>query len=407
MRKNKILLQINSTVNWGSTGKIAEYIGNAAIEAGWDSYIAYGRFYNNSKSKLIKVGSKLNVLWHGLESRLFDNHGLASRMATKRLIKQIKQIRPDVIHLHNIHGYYLNYRILFEYLNKTNVPVVWTLHDCWAFTGHCAHFVWADCMRWRDDSCGNCPLKNQYPKSYVDFSLRNFCLKKRLFTFSSNIYIVTVSEWLQNFVEQSFLNKFHHRVIYNGIDLQLFKERVIKSSTIELTEHEKMILGVSSVWTTSKGLDDFKHLRTSLPPDIKIVLVGLTPEQIKELPDGIIGIGKTQNVNELVSIYSLADAFVNPTYADTFPTVNLEALACGTPVITYKTGGSPEAVTSETGVVVEQGDLQGLYEAIKGVLQKGKTCYKQACRDRAEECFDKDSCFKKYIELYNEILNDK
>lgn len=402
-----VLLQINIRVNVGSTSRIAEQIGQASIAVGWDSYIAYGREANQSKSKLIKIGSRCGIQWHGILSRLFDCHGLASTIATKRLVKQIKQIKPDVIHLHNIHGYYLNYKILFDYLNSTNIPVVWTLHDCWAFTGHCAHFVAADCMRWRDNGCGKCPLKGRYPKSYTDFSARNFRLKKSLFVPNPNLHIVTASEWLQKFVNQSFLKSCDVNTIYNGVDLQVFKEGVNFPNLIKKEEREKIVLGVSSVWTISKGLEDFKQLRQRLPGDIKIVMVGLKSDQIQDLPEGIIGIERTQNVAELAGYYAIADVFVNPTYADTFPTVNLEALACGTPVITYKTGGSPEAVTPETGFVVEQGDLDAVCEAIECVLQKGKESYSAACRKRAEEHFDKNKSYQQYIELYNKILNNK
>ena len=402
-----VLFQVNVRANVGSTSRIAEQIGQVAILAGWESYIAYGRSANPSKSKLIRVGSKLDVMWHSVLSRLFDCHGLASNVATKRLVKQIRQIKPDIIHLHNIHGYYLNYKILFDYLNGANIPVVWTLHDCWAFTGHCAHFVSVDCMRWRDGGCEKCPLKNRYPKSYTDFSARNFRLKKRLFTSNLNLHIVTPSEWLQQYVNQSFLKNCDVVTIYNGIDLQVFNKEALAPSTIKKTGEERVVLGVSSVWTARKGLEDFKQLRQRLPLDVKIVLVGLKPEQIQDLPEGIIGVERTQNVAELAGYYELADVFVNPTYADTFPTVNLESLACGTPVITYKTGGSPEAVTPETGVVVEQGDLAALCDAIENVLKNGKDFYRNACRKRAEECFDKNKCFQQYIELYNKILNNK
>ncbi|MEE0235972.1 MAG: glycosyltransferase [Bacteroidales bacterium] len=406
MLKNK-LLQINVSVNFGSTGKIAEQIGQLAIDAGWESYIAYGRFYNSSSSYMIKIGTKLNVLWHVLLSRLFDYHGLASVIATKRLIRMIKQISPDIIHLHNIHGYYLNYKILFEYLNSTDIPLVWTLHDCWPFTGHCAHFVIADCYHWMEGGCGNCPLYKRYPLSMTDFSSRNYRIKKRLFTSNSNIHFVTVSKWLQDLLAQSFLKNSNSNVIYNGIDLQLFNKNTAKPVALTITENDKIILGVSSVWTASKGLDDFKKLRSKLPSNIKIILVGLKPEQIQELPDGIIGVERTQSAAHLAGYYTMANVFVNPTYADTFPTVNLEALACGTPVITYKTGGSPEAITAQTGYIVEQGDIDALCEAINYVLQKGKTHYEQPCRQRAEEYFDKTKCYQKYIELYKQILSHK
>ena len=343
-----------------------------------------------------------------LLSRLFDCHGLASRIATKRLVKQIKYISPDIIHLHNIHGYYINYKILFDYLNKVHIPIVWTMHDCWAFTGHCAHFVPVNCMRWKDRECDKCPLLKQYPKSYTDHSKFNLRLKQNVFAaHPKNIHIIAVSKWLQDFVRQSFLKDCNITTIYNGVDLQLFNMNVSITKPLGIDKNEKIILGVSSIWNNNKGLQDFKRLRYLLPPDVKIILIGLNPEQIRDLPKGILGIERTQNATELSNYYTIANVFVNPTYADSFPTVNLEAMACGTPVITYRTGGSPEAVTPETGIVVKQGNIDDLYDAINIVLRNGKDYYKQACRKRVEEYFDKDKCFMQYIDLYNEILNTK
>ena len=195
------LLQINETVNSGSHGVIAEGIGQSVIEKGWDSAIAYGRWSNASKSKLIKIGSLFDVIEHGLESRVFDNHGLASRNATRALIRKIRVFNPDIIHLHNIHGYYLNYCFLFEYLNSVSTPVVWTVHDCWAFTGHCSHFVSAGCEKWRT-GCYDCELIHSYPKSFVDKSRRNYELKKTLFCSNNNLHIVAVSDWLSEQVKQ-------------------------------------------------------------------------------------------------------------------------------------------------------------------------------------------------------------
>lgn len=391
------LLQINSTANWGSTGKIAEQIGALAISHGWDSYIAYGRYANPSRSKTIKVGSKISQFLHLITSRIFDNHGLASRIATKALVKQIKKLSPDIIHLHNIHGYYLNYKILFEYLNTTQIPVVWTLHDCWPFTGHCAHFVEADCTKWLTQ-CEKCPLIGQYPKAFTDNSKQNFQLKKKLFSrIPDRLIIVSVSQWLKSYVNASFLKACKTMTIYNGVDIDVFCPS-LKTST------DKIVLGVSSIWSESKGLNDFIILRDILPSDIQIILVGLSSKQIMSLPKGIIGIERTNNLSELAQLYSSADVFVNPTYADTFPTVNLEALACGTPVITYNTGGSPEAITPETGIVVEQGNTEKLKTAIISILSKGKKEYSSACRERAEMYFGKGWCFEKYISLYYELL---
>ena len=395
------LLQINSTANWGSTGKIAEQIGERAMQHGWQSYIAYGRGCNPSKSQLLKIGSKVGQAWHLIISRLFDRHGLGSRLATKRLIKRIEQIKPDIIHLHNIHGYYINYKILFEYLNSIDTPVVWTLHDCWTFTGHCAHFVEANCDRWKEE-CFNCPLRKSYPKSLFDRANKNHTLKRSIFADKKQLTIVPASNWLANFAKQSLFKEKSIRVIHNGVNINTF------TPLPSTNHHNYNIIGVSSIWNKSKGLEDFYKLRNMLDEDsFKITLVGLTKAQINTLPQGITGIERTNSADELAELYCGATVFVNPTYADTFPTTNLEALACGIPVITYRTGGSPEAVCEATGFVVEQGDIDALKDAINEICTRGKAHYSAACRKYAEEHFDKEKCFEKYIELYNELLTNK
>lgn len=394
------LLQINVTVNWGSTGKIAEAIGWVAVVHDWECYIAYGRWSNPSHSHLIKVGGRWDKYLHFAEQRIRDNEGLCSRSATKRLIRQIDEIKPDVVQLHNIHDHYLNYRLLFEYLNQTDIKVVWTFHDCWAFTGHCFHFVTKDCNKWKT-GCYECPMKNVLPKTVLDRSRKNYELKKRLFGGCKNLTIVPCSDWMAGFVKQSFLKDKRIEVIKNGVDLSVFKpvEKANEDGTYG-------VLAVSSVWNKEKGLYDIFKLRELLPKEYFITIVGLSAKQMGQLPPGIIGIERTQNVGELVQLYSSANVLINPTYADTFPTVNLEALACGTPVITYRTGGSPETVSPETGVVVEQGDVAGMADAIRGICDKGKDYYTEACRKKAEEHFDKDKCFEKYVALYNQLIKE-
>ena len=390
------LLQINISANWGSTGKIAEQIGVRAIDHGWDFYFAYGNSCNASKGHLIKVGGKWNKYIHYAKQRIFDNEGLCSRAETKKLIEQIKEIKPDVINLHNIHDHYLNYRLLFDYLNHTDVKVVWTFHDCWAMTGHCMHFVTKNCERWKT-GCHDCLMKGEYPKSVLDRSKQNWELKKRLFTDNTNLTIVAVSDWIAEFVQESYLKDKRIEVIHNGCDIKTFKP-------LPRTESNKFrIIAVSSVWYPNKGELDIYKLRTMLRKDeYEITMVGLSAEQVKNLPKGIRGIQRTQNVQELAQLYSEADVLINPTYEDNFPTVNIEALACGTPVITYKTGGSPEAVDSKTGVVIEQGNLNALANAI--IQMKDKPLSSADCRKRAEEFFDKDKCFEKYVELYEELV---
>ena len=394
------LLQINTTANWGSTGKIAEQIGIHAMRHGWESTIAYGYFINPSKSNIIKVGSDISIKWHRKLSRYWKGDGRGSILATRKLIKQIDAIKPDIIHLHNIHGIYLNYPILFNYLNSIDTPVVWTMHDCWSFTGRCAHFVDVACDKWKS-GCNKCTALKQYPKTHVDFAAENFRLKQRLFTAKRNMVLIPVSEWLRGFVLDSMLKDCRSETFHNGVDIEIFRPLANNS-----TNNKHLILGVASKWSESKGLRDFHKLRTMLDTaTYDITLIGLSDEQIAALPEGIKGIRRTQNISELVEYYSRASVFVNPTYADTFPTTNLEALACGTPVITYRTGGSPEAIDKKTGIVVEQGDIEALRTAIEDVCSRGKEAYNDACRRRAVEHFDKERCFERYITLYEELLN--
>lgn len=400
----KTLLQINITSNWGSTGKIAEAINLAAQRKGWECSTAYGRWANPSKFPTYKVGNKWDMYVHYFENRIFDREGLSSRRATKALIRHIEELKPDVISLHNIHDHYLNYELLFRYLNETDIKVVWTFHDCWAFTGHCFHFVTKDCMQWKT-GCHDCPLHHLYPNTVLDRSVKNYALKKELFSANKNLAIVACSDWLGDFVKESFLGDKRTEVIHNGVDLQMFRPQDGKESR-EGKESERRvfkIIAVSSVWYPNKGELDIYKLRTMLPEDeYEIMMVGLSAEQAKNLPKGIRGIQRTQNVQELAQLYSEADVLINPTYEDNFPTVNIEALACGTPVITYRTGGSPEAVDDKTGMVIEQGNVVSLANA---VMQMKDTPLSSAdCRKRAEEHFDKDKCFEKYIELYDELL---
>lgn len=401
------LLQIDSCLGIGSTGRITESIGALAKARGWDCYIAHGaRYVGNTKMHSIPVVTKMGEYRHALRSMLFDAHGLGSACETKRLIEQIEQIKPDVIHLHCIHGYYLNYKVLFEYLNKTDIPVVWTFHDCWAFTGHCAYFDSIDCKKWQTGCC-DCLLKNDYPASlFIDRSTHNFSLKCSLFAKKDNLVVVPVSYWLEELARMSFLRNKEIITIHNGIDLNVFtpcEDPLILNES--LLEGKTVILGVAAPWDKRKGLQDFIKLRSYLDKSSIIVLVGLSDGQIASLPDGIVGLQRTNSTKELAAIYSRASVFVNPTYSDNFPTTNLEALACGTPVITYRTGGSPEAIDESTGIVVNQGDIDGLVAAIRHL--KENPISQEACRQRAVQLFDKEERFMDYIRLYDELLKGK
>jgi len=402
MRK---LLQINITANWGSHGKIAEAIGQQALSLGWESHIAYGRWSNPSQSSLYHIGSMADEYIHGVFSRIFDNHGLMSAKATKELVKYIQQINPDIIHLHNIHGYYLNYPILFDFLATFNKPVVWTLHDCWSFTGHCAHYMFANCKKW-ETGCHHCPLLSNYPRSFLlDHSKRNYELKKKAFSSVNNLTIIPVSQWLSEEVSRSFLKNKERVLIYNGIDTDFFSP-ADNADTVKakysIPVHGKIVLGVASNWYR-KGLEDFTWLRELLPNDYYIVLVGVSAKDKMKLPKTIIGIERTENVQELISLYSAANVFFNPTWEDNFPTVNLEALSCGTPIVTYQTGGSSESITPETGNVVPRGDLTASAKIIKSICESRKKRFQKACRERVVMLFSKQKMLDNYMQLYNSL----
>ena len=310
----KTLLQINSVINSGSTGRIAEEIGQTAIAAGWESYIAYGRNVRPSSSKLIKIGTDKDIKLHGLQTRLFDRHGLGSRGATDEFIKQIEVIKPDIIHLHNLHGYYINIEVLFHYLKKVNVPVVWTFHDCWPITGHCSYFTFIGCEKWKTQ-CYECPQKRGYPASYfIDRSKKNYNLKKELFNSLSNLTLVPVSQWLSGILKESFLQNYPIKVINNGINTEVFKRSLSSDFRNKYGLKDKFtLLGVASVWDERKGLKDFIELSKLLDSGYQIVLVGLTKKQIEQLPENILGIERTESVDALADIYATSDVFINPT----------------------------------------------------------------------------------------------
>jgi putative colanic acid biosynthesis glycosyltransferase len=402
------VLQINTAVNTGSTGRIAERIGLILLANAEQSIIAYGRGSQKSASQTIKIGSRLDYQLHGLKTRLLDKHAFGSKHATQKLINKIESLNPDVIHLHNLHGYYIHVGVLFNYLKKANKPILWTLHDCWSFTGHCSYFSFVKCDKWKIQ-CHHCPLCRRYPESlFIDNSFSNYNLKKELFTGLENMVLITPSYWLRDLLKDSFLKTYPVQVIHNGIDLKKFIPAVKQNETYRKkigAANRNIILGIASIWDRRKGLNDFVQLAAILNDTEVIVLVGLTEEVIKTLPVNIIGIPRTESMDELVALYNMATVFMNPTWVDNFPTTNIEALATGTPVITYRTGGSIEAIDESTGLVVEQGDIEGLKIAVEKIKAVGKNKYAMACRQRAEAHFNETERFTEYYQLYKTMLS--
>lgn len=398
------VLQINSVYNYGSTGRIAESIGKKVMERDGTSIVAYGRSANPGSLKTIKIGNKQDQAWHMLQTRIFDTHGFHSVGATNQLIRQIKVFSPDIIHLHNLHGYYLNVDVLFEFLKTYNKPVVWTLHDCWAYTGHCCYYERVGCDKWKTE-CSHCPLKFLYPESLVfDNSKTNYKRKKNIFNRVENIHLVTVSKWLEDEVTKSFLKNLPVRTIYNGINLEIFKPKTNTESALNrFASGKKIILGVANEWSDGKGYSLFHELSNIMPPEWQIILVGLSEKQMKNLPGNITGITRTKNQEELAELYNLADVFVTPSIAETFGMVVAEAMACGTPCVVNNSSALPELVTDEVGVVVNERTANAYLAAIEKVLNKEKSKYQNKCVTRAAELFEIDTQLDAYYALYEEL----
>ena len=395
------VVQINSLCGVGCVGRMVMDLHTTLKSQGHQSAIGFGRFKTPPGNGVIRIGNSADKGLHVAITRLLDRHGFASRLATARFLHKIHAFNPDVLHLHNLHGYYLHIGRLFEYLKRTDKRVIWTLHDCWAFTGHCAHFDAIGCSRWKT-GCHHCPLKYEYPKTwFLDRSRSNYSRKKGLFTSVRNMTIVTPSAWLAGLVAESFLREYPVRTINTGIDLDLFQPTTSDFRARYGLKGKFVLLGVAFTWDR-KGLPFFVELAKRQRPDEAIVLVGVGDRELRELPPGIVAIRRTHSPKQLAEIYSAADLFVNPTLEDTFPTTNLEALACGTPVVTFDTGGCGESIDAECGIVVKRGDMSELMSAIARVKTIGKEVFSAKCREKAIARFAKGSCLAQYLDLYQE-----
>ena len=399
------LLQINTTLNSGSTGRIAEQISIMAQRRVWNCYIAHGgRYVNQSQIKTIQISSKADNIFHAIKGEFLGRHGFGSTISTKRFLKRIDEIKPDIVHLHNLHGYYVDIEILLSYLAEKNIPVVWTLHDCWSFTGHCTHFENYGCYKWKT-LCEKCPLlMTQYKSRLFDRSKENYLIKQRLYSSLGNLTLVPVSNWLGGLLPESILANHSIRVIQNGIDLSLFKptENNVRSK-LNISSDKRLILGV--VASGFKGKREFIELTKN--PCYQVVVVGVNRAWMNGVPENMICVERTNSQKELAEYYTAADVFVNPTYDESLGLTNLEAQACGTPVVTYKAGGSPETIDENTGIAVERGDIIAMKNTVEEVLINGKNHYAQACRERAEKYFNKEERFMDYIMLYKELVKNK
>lgn len=396
------VVQIN-TFSYKATGSIMMNLHMLMKKQGIDSYVVWGRGRRSENDHEISMTDNFGVMLHGIYSRITDKTGFSSKRATKRLIKKLKQIKPDIIHIHNLHGYYINIELLFKYIREEKIKIVWTLHDCWPFTGHCAYFDMIGCKKWKE-CCYDCEQSKTYPASkVVDNSKWNFIKKKELFL-GLDITLVSVSKWLANVVKESFLGNYPVEVIYNGIDLSVFKPTKSDFRAKNDLEHKFIILGVASEWTERKGLKDFIKLSEKLDDKYKVVLVGLSNKQRKEVGNNILCLPRTNNIRELVEIYSASDVFLNASVEETMGMTTVEAMASGTVPIVYNATALPEVLDKDPSKIVQKHDIDAVLQIIKRI-PKETICSELFVKISKE--YDKNIKFMQYIDLYERICRGK
>ena len=401
------ILEIN-VCNFASTGNIMLEIKKKAETQGNTVFVSYPKSRSNMKKSVdnaLYIGSIIGRNLHLLLSYVTGLNGCFSYLSTLRFLRRVSQIAPDIIHLHNLHNCYINIPLLFRYIKKHRIPVIWTLHDCWSFTGQCAHFTMAGCDKWKT-GCHHCPQYREYPAAMVDRTQTMWKRKKKWFTGVEDLTIVTPSQWLADLVKQSFLKAYPVKVINNGIDLSIFRPSESDfRKKYGIPQDRHILLGVASSWETRKGADVFAKLANRLGRDFQIVLVGTNDTVDQQLPKNIISIHRTYNRQELAEIYTVADVFVNPTREENYPTVNMEAIACGTPVVTFRTGGSPEILDETCGSVVACDDVDALEKEIVRICQE-RPYSQEACLARAK-IFDMNDRFEEYVRLYETAVDKR
>ena len=399
------VLQINAVYGNGSTGIIVKDIDTALQQRGYTSYVAYAKS-TNAPQNGYKIGNLIDQKLHAVLARLIGKQAYFSFFCTNRLLNFIDKIKPDIIHLHNLHSNYINLKMLTNYINKNNINTVITLHDCWFFTGKCFHYGVVGCNKWQT-RCGNCPrVKEDVPSWFFDQTTRVFEDKKRYMGLIPNLVVVGVSNWISNEAKKSFFQSKKIVTIQNGVDLEIFKPTESDIRKKLNVEEKFVILGMANKWLDKINQSTFSYVVNQLCEDEVLVLLGCRKDQIEHLPNNVIGLEYCSKRNDLAKIYSLSDIFVNVTREDSLPTVNIEAICCGTPVITFDSGGSSEIIDNNTGLVVAQGDDKALLMAIKKIKKKGKQHYQNKCREHGVKNFNKDDRYIDYINLYEKIIEN-
>lgn len=390
------VVQINSVCGIGSTGKLVTQISDCLTQNDIDNYIFYG-LGTTDRENSFKIGNSFDAHFHSFISRKFCMQGYGSCLSTLRLIKKIRRINPDIMHLHNIHGHYLNFKILFKYLNQTDIKIVWTFHDCWPMTGKCPHFTAVNCMKWKS-GCFECPQLKRYPDSEIDRTKQIYIDKKKFFTQKKDLHIVCVSKWLECVAKESFFAGKDIRCIYNGINTDIFYPRFSNIKRNLEIENKKVILGVSSIWNDNKGFEHFCELAKVLDASYRIVIIGKMPKEKKNnLPDNIILVGEVTSQEKLAEYYSMADVLLNLSIEETFGLVVAEALACGTPAIVMDSTACPEVIDEQTGIIVRTSEPKEIKNAINQIQ---KLEVERKCIDRSRTLFSNERMQQEYLKIY-------
>lgn len=399
------ILQVNAIYGSKSTGTIVKDIDLLLQSESHESYVAFQKS-TEVPTNGYKIGNKLDYKIHALLTRLLGKQGYFSIASTKKFLKYIDKIKPDIVHLHNLHSNYINLNMLLEYLAIKNIHTVITLHDCWFFTGKCFHYQVANCNKFKD-SCGDCPLlKNDVPSWFFDPTAQVLSDKKKLFNNIKSLTVVGVSNWISSEAKKGIFKDKDVVTIHNGVDINIFRPTSSKIREKLGLKDEFVILGSADKWLNPLNRQVFNYIISNITPEMKIVIFGCNKDQQKQLPESVIGIGYITDRNEMAKIYSMADVFVNLTLEEALGLVNIESLACGTPVITYESGGSPETISERTGIVITKGDKEALLKAILKIKDRGKTFYEQKCLNHVEKNFIVEDRYKEYVDLYNEIKDE-
>ncbi|MDR2505583.1 MAG: glycosyltransferase [Oscillospiraceae bacterium] len=418
----KTICFINTSAG-GSHGAITRELAVGASAAGYSPIAAYSRGNPPGEFASVRIGSDMDMRLAGLTTRLRDNHGFANARATRRFLSKLDEIKPDLLHLHNLHGYYINVEMLFSYIKKNELPAVWTLHDCWAFTGHCSHFVRANCDKWRT-LCHACPMKREYPASLLlDNSERNYRRKRSAFTNVPNLRIVAPSDWLAENVRRSFLRDYPLSVIPNGVDTNAFTPSDEMMGAMHSTTHcvvkDGSILSIAAPFDERKGFTDIIET-AKLLPNKRFILIGLTDKQKKLLPSNAEGYGRINDRAQIIRFCRKASLLLNATYEDTYPTVNMEAIACGTPAVSYNTGGCAEQqglslqsaalsgrrfIQTQVGAIVNEKSPAALAEAIAQTeLSFARPDASELLHLFSLKHFDRNKAVSAYVDIYKEGL---